>query len=679
MSTFTVFAFGTGEQSATTKNIISQFSEACTGPHAVVEGPDLLGREVKGNVKKTTRDIINWLAAQQDSDQNNINLTGFSRGSVTCIHIANHLKQYEHYLERRQDKLTEPGQKLLRQLKAINLNIFAMDPVAGMSDKSNDHARVIPDNVKNYVAVLQQDEMRRDFKPQDITRAIIAAPQITKVSMLPMYGNHSDTIKIKNPGMKSGATLAWYSVHQFLTQHGTTFTGDRIPQIVTSNINGGFSDLPQNPNAKDMLKLFTQHYLERENYRKSGQALKLHDGIPTPRTPRTLNHHLKYYVKSSYFFVNQGERELFKIAYPKVFNYLFEKNQFDLRYPHDSASQKPDVIAELTVLKQEDPELFRRLEARGVAYSDEGMLLGQPQGYYYLEPCATLQQLFPHMVPDTVKDQAAQMNQLAHLEQEVYRLSFRYQREKSDINFDGQRAQSGRAKEMRGEVSTIVNNLDLDRNTKYQLILDKMEVHYKELIQANSSSELKEMLQKLLINHGRTYQIHEASLPRAALAGLVDVSLSLLKESVSFAGNLGHVGGATLFFVGTGIEDFGKRTNELLGKLGYNPLKYLVSAIAYTLEIVGYAIKNSFGLKPLTEAICSGIKYIRDALVRAIRQDEVVRVQENIVPEAHAKHPVNVAADYRTRLQEQHEAYLHPEHAVEKSKDCPPELPISHI
>ena len=55
---------------------------------------------------------------------------------------------------------------------------------------------------------MQMDEMRRDFKPQDMSRAIIASRQ-TNVSMLPMYGNHSDCTKIKSDAMSSGAIIAW--------------------------------------------------------------------------------------------------------------------------------------------------------------------------------------------------------------------------------------------------------------------------------------------------------------------------------------------------------------------------------------------------------------------------------------------------------------------------------------
>jgi hypothetical protein len=270
---------------------------------------------------------------------------------------------------------------------------------------------------------------------------------------------------------------------------------------------------------------------------------------------------------------------------------------------------------------------------------------------------------------------------------EVYRLSFRYQRDKSDLKFYGQRDKIERAKDIRHEVNTLVNNQDLDRNTKYQMILDKMEMHYRELVQANSNSELKPMIQKFLEKHGRTYRIHEPAIPRVLLAGFVDLSLSLIKEAVSFAGNLGYVGGGALYFVGTALEDFGRRTNELLGKLGYNPLKYVVSAIAYLFEGVGYLIKNSFGLKPLTQAITSGIQYIKEAIVRAIRQDVVepiedirVRLPELAEPLLGNERRENPAREFRERLHHQQEEFLHQQPvSMEQVEDRESEAPPTNI
>ena len=172
-TTFTVFAFGTGESSTMEeKSILSYFSECCTSPKIVLEGPSLLGTEVNPNAMLAMNTIIDYVSKAGSQDKYVVNLTGHSRGAVTCIKIANLLKAKVAELEH-QSPLEQADAELLEKLKKLELNIFNLDPVAGMGDKMVRDGRVIPSNVANYMATLQLDEMRRDFKPQDMSRVII--------------------------------------------------------------------------------------------------------------------------------------------------------------------------------------------------------------------------------------------------------------------------------------------------------------------------------------------------------------------------------------------------------------------------------------------------------------------------------------------------------------------------
>jgi hypothetical protein len=642
MSTFTVFCYGTGESQAKSDNIISQFSKACRpGESTYIDGPGFLGTEVPANARRGVNEIIEWLKGQ-DASAHNINLAGFSRGSVTSIYIANYLKEEQKNLTEKEQKLALEGKqldagekKLLTQLQSINLNMFLMDPVAGMTDKNKMEGRRIPDNVKSVVSVIQIDEMRRDFKPQDITRLVIDSPQTTKVSTLPMYGNHSDLIRIKNNDMTAGPKIAWHSLHQFLTQHGTRFTNDAKPQMIYSE--GDPTDLDANPSAQQLLELFSENHEQRVAFLKSGMKTKLFDGIPVPRAPRSINDHLHYYVKNSDFFTNQLERELFKITYPKTFNYLFEKKRFDPRYPNDSGdnNNKADVEEELAVLKGANSKLFNRLVDKGHVKLTRGPIqqvdqisVDEPTGINSLEPCATVSQMFPHLITnDLIRQHAPEMNKLAQLEMEIYRLTFDYQRNKSELNFAGERPEHNRAKDIRNEIQRIVNHHPGDDNTKYHRALDKLDQHFREMVGSASTSDLLPVLYKVLNKHGRDYQIEAPGTTRALLSSVVHVTLSVLKEAISFAGNLGYVGGNALYAVGHAVQDIGRRVNDMLGTLGYNPLKYFAAAIAYTLQGVGFAIKNSFGLKPLTNLIASGLNYIRDAANRAILDIKITPVE----------------------------------------------------
>ncbi|CEG55523.1 DUF5621 domain-containing protein [Legionella fallonii] len=639
MAVLTLYSYGTNEIHGVTANIISQFSSSSaeTTPNKVLimDGPDLLGRQVPVNAQLGADEIITWLK-EQESEQNTINLTGFSRGSVICIRIANILKEKQKDLEKQQT-LNEDDEKLLSLLKNIDLNLFLIDPVAGLTDKGNLFGRIIPDNVNNCVTILQKDERRRDFKPQDMTRIIIADPRKTKVSMLPMYGNHSDTTKIKDTQMDSGPKLLWYVLYHFLTQYGAEFQNNQIPQIISWEHET--SDLPSLSSAQELLKIFSAHHAQRNYYFQSGQVgNSFFDGLPAPRTERTLQQHTKYYVRDPAFFINQLERELFKIAYPRTFNYLFEKNVFDSRFPNDSHCTQDQVIEELQRININDPLLFNRLSVRGVTKSEaEGISLNAPRGYRTLEPCATTQQIFPHLAPISIKIQSEQMNKLNLLEMEVYRLSFQYEREKSEFNFAGKRAQAARTQQLREEINDIVNNSLLNeertenREGKYEQILDKLEQHYKELAQSNSASELTLMLERTLADHHRVYSVKQTSLLNQIVVGFIRSCFTLLKFSAGFVGHLGYAGGAILFAIGSALESIGARANELIGDLEWNPLKILATMVATTMEIVGWLIKNSFGLKPLTDSLILGIRQARDWIITTINTTTINRLESQTV------------------------------------------------
>lgn len=653
MPTYTGFCFGTGETSTMKKkNIISQFSSACTSEKFVREGPGLLGKEVTPNAKRSMRDIVDWLL-KQEGHKNTLNLTGFSRGAVTCIEIANRLKKLELALEKRKSRLTSDRKKILQQLKNLEINIFAMDPVAGMGDKGVMDRRVIPDHVKNYVAVLQTDEMRVDFKPQDMTRTIISSKD-TKVSMLPMYGNHSDNTKVKNRKMESGANIMWHALYQFLTQHGTTFEEGKMPRMVvngfkkSADLYSNMTPFSPGTQSKAMLRLFNQHHQERGAYLKSGKKFKFVDGMPVPRDIRSLNKHLDFYVKNPDFFVNQLERDLFKVSYPKVFNYLFEQNQEDPHFPDDSHSEKAAVLKELIQLKEEDPELLTRLHHRGVGLdAHQNLTLGEPGGVFCIEPCLTLRQMFPHLLPDSAKIEDPEIAKLSMLDNDVHRLVLKYAREKSELFAFTPRRQLDEAQALSMDVKSIIESEPGSAKNKYEKALNKVEEYYQRFILSQSASELPQMLSELLEKHHYVYQVKESSSIRVLMANFVQAMLNLLQEAVRFVFNLGHLGGGVLSFIGTALQDLGRRCNDFIGTVGKNPLKGVASVIAYAIEGVGFSIKNSFGLKPLGNLIASSIAHMSNEAVKAIGPVKI----EKIDPTARYKHMKRELAEVKRELE----------------------------
>lgn len=653
MATYTTFCFGTGEsQTMAKKNIISQFSEACTSPNSVIDGPGMLGREVSANTTRATEEILEWLT-NQDSLVNNINLTGFSRGAVTCIRIANQLQSYQSFLQSHQHQLSDEEAQLLAKLENINIHIFANDPVAGMTDKRVIEGRVIPSNVKQYVAVLQMDEMRRDFKPQDMTRAIIASPT-TEVSMLPMYGNHSDCTKIKNDDMQKGPALIWHAMASFLSQHGTTFKDNKPPSLIAGSMDA--TPLPVMANPHDLLEQFAEFHQERPAYLASGEKIKLLDGMPVPRKQRSLNRHHQYYVKGEEFFINQLERELFKVSYPQVFNYFFEQNINDPRFPRhyqDEEGHRQEVARQLLQLREQNPVLFERLMESGYINiaANQQLMLAMPQGVYCLEPMTTLQQIFPEHVPLGIELLSQDYKALAQLESDVYRLTFQYQREKSNATPTLGRRLSSRAEDLRQGVKAIIESKASSEEVlnepeasqyKHEQVIRFVGSHYQQLVKSNHQSELRDMLKALLEQHGYHYRVsYHGSFLQSALADTLKGLMTFIKEVLSFTLNLGYVGGIVFSGIGTFVEDIGSRLMHLTGGFGTNIALNVVKApfilIAKLLEGVGFIIKNSFGLKPLAKFIDDGLRDLRDATVSAIDGFSVERIEPDEHQDASAK------------------------------------------
>ena len=137
------------------------------------------------------------------------------------------------------------------------------------------------------------------------------------------------------------------------------------------------------------------------------------------------------------------------------------------------------------------------------------------------------------------------------------------------------------------------------------------------------------MLGKILAEHGRTYRVQLSSIANAIMIDLIYYSLSLAKEVVCFVGNLGYVGGLALFAIGSALEAIGKRCNELIDITKCSPLELIGVTCASLLEGIGFMIKHSFGIRPLSELLVYGIERIRDMLTETLN----TMIIEKIDPE----------------------------------------------
>ncbi len=674
MGVYTIFAFGTGESSTMKKdNIITRFSQACTSPKLVLEGPGLLGLEVKGNVDKGVTEILKQLTALPEGEKLTVNATGFSRGAVTCTRIAYAIQQLADNPHLIPEPYTNDA-KMLRNLAQVRFNIMEFDPVAGLTDKSDADARVIAPNVKNYVATLQMDEMRRDFKPQDKSRVLVESAA-TRVTFLPFYGNHSDGTKVKSKKMAAVPEVSWRMLHQFLATNGTQFQNNEMPALVSSKLVNSKSEIvdpmvdkAKGVESKDLLKLFAHAHAKRGAYLTSGRAIKLVDGLPVFRGQRTFNMQRENYVLGSDFFMNQLEREAMKLAYPKVFNYLFEKGRVD---PNDIANtgvkdgaKAEDVVAELAELKADNSALFNRLckSNRGVTELKDGKItLQEPRGHARTERCHLMQQLDPARV--AAKSQAAvdpYEKKLDTLERNLMQVMYQYDREKSDIMAFRTRRQHGLAQDLRGHVRWLaaISPEDVSNKDLYQAALDYVESRYRELAEAESGSALCRGLRAVLEQHGRHLETQpQGILHRGAafaikgVARVVAVALECLDVFYTLGKILSGVGsfvhklggklpenswgrtalttlgkGIALLGVvvanaipmaGLGIQDVGRRFDEWASngwKQVFKPISLPCKLLCY---VVGGAVKHQLGLSLLTQHLPNAIKNAGEAMARA--------------------------------------------------------------
>ena len=125
-----------------------------------------------------------------------INLAGWSRGAITCFMIAHALREYP-------------------RTSGIDVNIFAFDPVPGPGNFDDPDKVTLPANVKNYSAIVQQDERRRIFKP-----VLIDADSVPglKTRFYYMPGGHSTGVFRSKTEV---GLIAAFLAHRFLqrTRH----------------------------------------------------------------------------------------------------------------------------------------------------------------------------------------------------------------------------------------------------------------------------------------------------------------------------------------------------------------------------------------------------------------------------------------------------------------------------
>lgn len=243
------------------------------------------------NVQRTVN-IIQSLKFDLGANIDVVNLCGWSRGAVTCMRITN--RMYEVFGD------------------SITCNVFAVDPVAGMSagEKMMD-TQVLHSNVEYYVGILAMHEMRQTFKPQDWSR--IRAPG-TRAVFLPMPGVHNAQVMVNTP--PDAARITRNLACGLLRHWGTDINSTPF----------GFLS-----SAHDMCVAYARLVLSLSEHKKfeSGTVKGRLGGSPSlRRRDFAKTSKMDTYTrggKGSYW-INDHHRACFASAFPAAYPFIFESS-----------------------------------------------------------------------------------------------------------------------------------------------------------------------------------------------------------------------------------------------------------------------------------------------------------------------------------------------------------------
>jgi hypothetical protein len=256
---------------------------------AVIKGSSVargmvLGEGMDDNIRHAMAAIANKYT---DFGGITINMVGWSRGAITCIRMANWMQEFYG--------------------ASLNINIFAVDPVAGgvLGEQAAD-TYTVPEVVKNFVALLMLDDKRGGFRPQDIGRLRFKS-RATHAALLPLPGRHDTPVMLaKSADLAEVGQLSRYLAYKFLQTLGTVF---KDPEASYS--------------AAQICEKYAAMKLKSAQYAAlggKGVGAAAMGGIIS----RTVTGELDRYVShSTAFFVDEHHVEAFKLAFPRVYQLVF--------------------------------------------------------------------------------------------------------------------------------------------------------------------------------------------------------------------------------------------------------------------------------------------------------------------------------------------------------------------
>lgn len=293
----------------------------------------LLGSGMHDNLLHSMAHIVEMI---EDNGVTTINLTGFSRGAVSAIQIANELNTLY--------KDSQPP---------IEVNLFLFDPVVRPSRGKQDKSRTIPEIVKDCTIILQNDENRTYLRqPQDKSRIINESGKDINYILLP--GNHAtSSFKRSNPNLEPRKAyeemiykIGRENLIRFMVEHDTHLfdieSYDNMEPISHTELLKHYSV------AKNLEASFESGYDKQK---------RLHVKEKRSYTAYGVN---DFAIK---FFINEQHRTLFKSHFPVVYHYMFEFNT--LSYTTSA------IALSFLEMQETDPASFTSIRTLNTPLIDE--------------------------------------------------------------------------------------------------------------------------------------------------------------------------------------------------------------------------------------------------------------------------------------------------------------------
>lgn len=243
-----------------------------------------------------------------------INMLGFSRGADTLLRVCNVLQRWYG-----KDQ--------------INVNMFAIDPVAGFGRRHPEKARLVPDSIAEYEIVLMENEKRFGFNPQDKTRLTVQDPHHTEVHFHLYKGNHFHAQRFEEDPtsnrtnlraqMLDANRLLWDDIQKFGYKNGVRFKNGSLPYLIYVR-----DDQGKKAYVKKAIRttLTDDERLDAYTSMLKNDAVykKLFDDKGKDRS--FLNRKTDYFLHGTNFFQDKYHMLLFKKKYPHFFDYTFQAN-----------------------------------------------------------------------------------------------------------------------------------------------------------------------------------------------------------------------------------------------------------------------------------------------------------------------------------------------------------------